>query len=157
MNKSAVLTSDNPRVPACNNPFSHRFEVQTRFTDIDMLGHINNNVYLAMMDLAKIDYFNAVSGTRLTPDDMRMAVVHIGCDFYEPAYFTEQLTVWTTITHIGTRSVTLEQRITDASARSTKCIGTTVLAGFDPRTASGADIDPEMIARAERFEGRPLR
>ena len=54
------LPSDNPKVPAAEFPFRHHQPVQMRFTDIDMLGHLNNNVYLTFMDLAKVEYFAAV-------------------------------------------------------------------------------------------------
>jgi len=152
-----LLQSDNPRVPQAKNPFRHVLPVQTRFTDIDLLGHVNNNAYFSLMDLAKIDYFNTAMGRTLTPADLCMVVVHVACDFFEPAYFNEQLKVWTTISHIGHRSITLEQRITDASGHSTKCVGTTVLAGFDPATAQGAPIDESIMNAVTQFENRALR
>ncbi len=156
MDTPTYLHSENPRVPRAEVPFRHSLQVQTRFSDIDLLGHVNNNVYLSFMDLAKIDYFTAIMQRPLTPADLRMVVVHIDCDFYEPSYFHEQLTVWTTVQHVGQRSITLQQRITDRSGLSTKCIGTTVMAGFDPATAQGAPVDPQLIAAAGAYEKRDL-
>ncbi|MDE6131249.1 MAG: acyl-CoA thioesterase, partial [Muribaculaceae bacterium] len=40
-------------VPAATIEFRHRLPVQLRFRDIDMFGHVNNNVYLELMDVAK--------------------------------------------------------------------------------------------------------
>lgn len=51
------LPSSNPRVPAAAHPFRHCTKVQTRFSDIDLLGHLNNNAYLSIMDLAKSGTF----------------------------------------------------------------------------------------------------
>lgn len=121
-----------------------------------MLGHINNNVYLSFMDLAKLDYFTTISNGRLSIKDIRMVVVHIDCDFAAPSYFGEQLQVWTTIVHVGERSVTLEQRVVNEATGQTKCVGRTVMAGFDPATASGAPIDTAWLEAASAYEQRPL-
>lgn len=152
----SLLPSDNPRVPAARYPFRHSVSLQTRFTDIDPLGHVNNNVYLAFMDMAKLDYFAAITGSP-TADvrDIRAVVVNVNVDFFEPSYFNEPLTVWTAVTHIGHRSFTIEQRIVNPSSGHTKCIGRTTLAGFDPATASGADLQPSLIAAVIAFEHRP--
>ncbi|MDE7410564.1 MAG: acyl-CoA thioesterase [Paramuribaculum sp.] len=153
---TTYLPSDNPRVPEARHPFRHCIDVQTRFTDIDLIGHVNNNVYLSFMDLAKIDYFTTVLQRKLTPRDLCMVVAHIDCDYFEPAYFDNHLQVWTTIIHHGERSITLQQRIVDADTMQTKCIGTTVMVGFDPVTTRSAPIDTELIARLTDYEKRPI-
>lgn len=156
MTQPTYLKSDNPRVPEARCPFRHCVDVQTRFSDIDMLGHINNNTYLTFMDLGKIQYFSDINGGKMNVADVRAVVVHVSCDFYEPAFFQEPLQVWSTITHVGTRSFTIEQRVINALTLSTKCIGTTVLAGFDPETQTGAPLDEQWIASAAAYEKRDL-
>lgn len=152
----SYLPSENPRIPVAQHPFRHFLPVQIRFSDIDMLGHLNNNVYLSFMDLAKLDYFQTIAGTQMRLTDIRLVVVHIDCDFLMPAYFTDQLQVWTAITHIGDRSLTIEQRIIDAPSGQIKCIGRTIMAGFDPATASGATLDQRWVDAAIAFEQHPL-
>ncbi len=71
------LPSDNPKVPAAEFPFRHSQPVQMRFTDIDMLGHLNNNVYLTFMDLAKVEYFAAVLPEGMDWRSINAVVVHI--------------------------------------------------------------------------------
>lgn len=151
----SFLPSDNPRVPAAQYPFRHCTDIQTRLTDIDVLGHVNNNVFLSYMDLAKLRYISDVTQGTMTIHDIRSVIVNINCDFYEPAYFDEQLQVWTAITHVGTRSFVIEQRIINAESGHTKCISRTTLAGFDPITATGADLDPVLTADVAAFENRP--
>lgn len=148
-----LLPSDNPRVPQAARPFRHAVDLQTRFADIDMLGHVNNNVYFSFMDLGKIDYFLAISGGKFSMADLKAVVVNVNCDFYEPSYFTEPLQVWTAVTHIGNRSFVIEQRVVSAKSGSTKCIGRTTLAGFDPSTGRGADLDEAFVELTCLFEG----
>lgn len=151
----SLLPSDNPRVPPTTHLFRHSIDVQTRFSDIDMLGHINNNAYLSFMDLAKLDYFSTITDGRMGIRDIRAVVVNVNVDFFEPSYFHESLCVWTAVTHIGHRSFTIEQRVVERATGRTKCIGRTTLAGFDPVSAQGADLDPALTAAVAAFEHRP--
>lgn len=148
-----LLPSENPRVPQATQPFRHVVDLQTRFADIDMLGHVNNNVYFSFMDLGKIDYFLAISGGKFSMSDLKAVVVNVNCDFYEPSYFAEPLQVWTSVTHIGNRSFVIEQRVVSAKSGSTKCIGRTTLAGFDPSNGRGADLDEAFVELTCLFEG----
>lgn len=150
------LPSDNPKVPAAEFPFRHHQPVQMRFTDIDMLGHLNNNVYLTFMDLAKVEYFAAVLPEGMDWRSINAVVVHIACDFYAPSYFNESLVVWTTVTSVSTHSFKMEQRIVNSVTGQTKCIGHTVMAGFDPKTATGRAIDRTWVAAVEAYEHRSL-
>lgn len=147
-----VPQSENQRVPQPVRPFYHYFDIQTRFTDIDILGHVNNNAYLQMADLAKVRYFQAISGGSLSIMDIRAALVNIEVNFYEPTLFDDELRILTAITHIGNRSFTLEQRILSRETGSTKCILRSILAGFDPATQQGAPLDSELIRMVSEFE-----
>ncbi|MDE6316995.1 MAG: hypothetical protein K2L73_01180, partial [Muribaculaceae bacterium] len=61
------------KLPQCNNPkvaapaceFNHVIDLQVRFNDIDILGHINNSSYLSFFDLAKADYFTKSTMARV--------------------------------------------------------------------------------------------
>lgn len=152
MNQPTLLPSDNPRVPQAQQPFRHSIDIQTRFTDIDTLGHVNNNALLSYMDLAKLHYFADISDGQIRLADISAVIVNINCDFFEPAYFEEQLRVYTAVTHIGNRSFSIEQRLVNVPDLHTKTIVRTILAGFDPATASGADLDPQLTQAVRQFE-----
>ncbi len=66
------------------NEFHHRLPVQMRFNDIDMLGHLNNSVYLTFMDLAKARYFEAVEGEVVDITSVGIVVVNINVKFFAP-------------------------------------------------------------------------
>ncbi len=157
MTEPSYLPSDNPRVPASEFPFRHCQPVQIRFSDIDMLGHLNNNVYLTFMDLAKINYFSTIHGAPITAPELCLVVVNINCDFLSPSFMGDNLEVWTRTVSIGHRSFHLEQRIVDRNTGITKCIGRTIMAGYDPATAKGADLSPSWVKETEVFEQRKLR
>ena len=37
-------------------------KIQVRFTDLDVLGHVNNNVYLSYFEMARVHYFKELLG-----------------------------------------------------------------------------------------------
>ena len=119
--------------------YRHRMPLQIRFNDIDMLGHLNNSVYLTMMDLAKARYFEAANGG---PVDIRTIGVEIEVE--------------TATLAIGEKSLTLEQRIYAVRDHQVKCTCRTIMSGFDIRTNTSIPISEEWIEKLERYEGRPL-
>jgi acyl-CoA thioester hydrolase len=145
----------NPKVPAPTAPFHFALDAQLRFNDVDIFGHINNSVYLQLFDLAKVRYFEAIHGGK--PVDWHAAtvvVVNVNASFCSPAYFDEPLTVVTALGKLSVHSFTLEQRIYNRETGDVKCVGQTVMAGFDPQTASGIAIPESWVTALLSFEGR---
>lgn len=150
----SFLPSENPRVAPVKFPFRHCTDVQTRLTDIDILGHVNNNVYLQFMDLAKLRYFSDISDGEFTIRTIAAVVVKVECEFYEPTFLDDSLQVWTAVVAIGQHSLTLEQRVVSAVSGHTKCIGRTILVGFDPETLKSAPLRPDLVECLTAFEQR---
>ena len=148
--------SKNPRVPEATQPFRHITNIQIRFNDVDMIGHINNNAFLEFMDLGKTSYFNAVKADLIDWKFINVVVVNINCNFYSPGYINEPIAVLTTITSISQRSLKMEQRVINTETGDVKCVGTTIMAGFDPTTAQGAEIDPEWVKAICSYEERDM-
>ncbi len=156
MRKSNLLRSSNPRVPEAAAPFHHSLDIQVRFTDVDMLGHINNNALLSYMDLAKFDYFETVNGDFIRSSDLALAVVNINADFYSQSFIHEPLQVWTAVTAMGPKSVHVEQRVINSSTGDTKAIGRFVMACFRHSTGRSDLLDPAWVSDTEAFEERSL-
>ncbi len=148
--------SKNPRVPEAPYPFRHSMPLQTRFTDFDMLGHLNNNVYMAFMDMAKADYFTRVIGGSVDWRDPGVVVANTNVDYFAPVFPREPIEVVTTVTRLGQKSIHLDQRILDAETGETMCMATTVMVGFDITTGHSRPIDPQWIEALENYEQRPL-
>ncbi|MBO4944832.1 MAG: acyl-CoA thioesterase [Muribaculaceae bacterium] len=156
INPGNYLRSDNPRVPMSPFPFRQVTPIQVRFTDCDMLGHINNNMFMAYLDLGKIEYFKAV-----IPDfnmkTINVAVVNVNADFFAQAFFGEPIEVWTAVSGVGRSSFVIEQRVINSSTGQTKCVGHTTMAAFDPATATSVPLRDDWVHAIERFERRTMR
>ncbi len=146
-----IAPSNNPRVPQAPD-FYHILDLQVRFNDIDILGHINNSVYLSFLDLGKADYMTKALGQKIESGKLSTAIVNINISFFSPGYFNEPLRVATAITHLSNRSFTIEQRLFNSETGDVKCAAATILAGFDPVTATSVPLPEDFVACVKAFE-----
>lgn len=146
----------NPRIPQPEAPFYHILPLQIRFNDIDMLGHLNNGVYLTFMDLGKAHYFNDVLGSKVDWHKINVAVVNINVNFYAPTYLDDHIAVVTAVVAMSQHSMTMEQRVIDTDSGEVKCLARTIMAGFDVATATARPIDPMWRDAISRWEERPF-
>ncbi len=161
MTGSRVSTPHDPRdLPG---DFAHRVTVDVRFADTDAMGHVNNAVYLTYCEMARIRYWTDVTGEPVAAghegaESLILAEARIS--YRAPVFHTEQVTVETRATRIGSSSFTLEHRLTAcAPGEAPRLVATSdsVMVRYDYRTERPAPLVPGFIAAIETFEGRPLR
>lgn len=115
-------------------------DIQPRFTDYDMFGHVNNTVLLQYLDLGKALFFNSIIDDANNPAKIGSVIVNVNINFSAPALVNEPLQVSTAVSRLGNRSFVLHQRVYNADSGVTKADAHTTMAGFDIHTQSGADI-----------------
>lgn len=140
------------RLQPIPHPFRHSITIQSRFTDYDTFGHVNNNSYMQYFDLGKTAYYAAILGRTITPEHLGAVIVHIDVDFLEPTTPDETVDVQTMTTAIGERSLTIYQRIINPRTGHVKSQATTVLAGFDLATQASAPLNPTLTAAIVRHD-----
>ncbi|MGW0160399.1 acyl-CoA thioesterase [Mycobacterium sp. NPDC003323] len=86
--------------------FGVHWPVQTRWTDNDMFGHLNNAVYYQLFDTA----INAWIGTAAHVDPMTVpwlgVVAESSCRYFAELQFPSDLVVGLAVTRLGNSSVT---------------------------------------------------
>lgn len=147
-----IPPSTNEHVPPVTHPWHHIVEVQSRFNDFDIFGHVNNSVYMQYYDFAKVQYFEAALGHHVETDSIAAVIVNINVNFHSPAKFGEPLVVLTACIRISRRSFTLEQRVVNPVTGDVKSTATTVLASFDIATATSPGLSNEWADALTRFE-----
>lgn len=150
------FTSDNPHIPAPEYPFRHCTPVQIRFSDLDVFGHVNNNVYMAWLDTAKIAYYDLILGGALDLHGIGAVVVNINCSFLSPTMLNEPVEVWTATSAISKHSFTLDQRIINSETGQTKCIAKTVLCCIDSNLKT-VDVPEYWVESTENHEQRKIK
>lgn len=94
--------------PAARAAFRHFSPMQTRWSDNDRYGHINNVVYYAYFDTAVNDYLIAQGALDIDHGAVIGLVVESGCHYFAAAAFPEALQAGMRVVHIGTSSVRYE-------------------------------------------------
>lgn len=87
--------------------------IEPRWTDLDPVGHVNNNVFLIYAEEARARFLHAA-----LPDAWRsIVVVHNAIDYHHPVVQTDVLEVSSTVESIGTTSFTTINVISTATQR----------------------------------------
>ncbi len=135
--------------------YNHSCPVQLRFNDADSLGHVNNSTYLSFFDLGKTEYFKAVRKVNYFELEIDIVVAHIEVDFLKSVHLHENVAVETTVTKIGTKSITLHQRIISSDTQEVKCNCTTIMVGIDFKTDNTIPISSTWRRELAAYENRP--
>jgi acyl-CoA thioester hydrolase len=104
------------RTDPASYPFSDRTE--TRFQDLDPLGHINNVAMAALFENGRVRFNRTLVHHKR--DDQRWLLAALAINYLEEAYFPAPVTIASGIGHVGTRSWT----ILSAAFQDGKCVAT---------------------------------
>lgn len=136
-----------------NINYRHTLPVQIRFNDIDMFGHLNNNVYLQFFDQGKYAYFRQFMDGTFGSEPTAPVVANINVDFHRPAHIDDKLIVSTAVTEIGESSIIMHQKITDAQG-NTNCTARVVMVNIDTRTGQPTPVSHAWRKCLSEFESR---
>ena len=125
--------------------FRHAVALQLRFNDIDVLGHVNNNAQLALFDVGKTEFYNALRGQLADWSRVEAVIVNINCTFMEQIRFTDPMEVRTRVKKIGEKSFTLQQILRNTATGQICSMCESVMVSVDYATKASKPI-PENIA-----------
>ena len=86
--------------------FPVHWPVQTRWTDNDMFGHLNNAVYYELFDTAINAWINTSAGVDPVTAPWLGVVAESGCRYFTELTFPDPLAVGLAVTRLGRTSVT---------------------------------------------------
>jgi acyl-CoA thioester hydrolase len=84
----------------------HFLEIQTRWGDNDVYGHVNNTVYYSWFDTAVNNWLIRQGLLDLENSPVVSLVVETGCSYFESVAYPESVDVGLRVERIGTSSVT---------------------------------------------------
>jgi acyl-CoA thioester hydrolase len=85
--------------------------VTLRYSDMDMMGHLNNAVYATLFEAGRVAYIDGVLGD-LTPEGAGYVIVKLTVEFKAEARFPGTARVSTRIVKLGGSSMTYLQVMT---------------------------------------------
>ena len=142
--------------------FAHRHAVEVRLSDTDAMGHVNNARYLTYVEIARVAYYERVTGNAL-PIGMHVAeegmiLAEIRMTYRSPAFYGETITVETRVERIGRTSFGMVHRLTAPESRYGPArliaLADSVLVSYDYPQERPIPVPDEWRAAMEAFEGR---
>ena len=84
-------------------------EVDVRFRDLDLMGHVNNAVYATYLEEARVDYYDDVLSVAV--DELGFVLARLEIDYERPIQHGEDVRVGLRTAEISDRSMTTEYRV----------------------------------------------
>lgn len=113
-----------------HSPFTVSADIQVRFRDTDAMGHVNNAVYLSYLEIARLEYWRALTKRR----DWRsldIVVARSEVDYRYPATVDMDLVVWVRTCELKRSSFVMEYRVEEKGTGRLIAEARTVQACFD--------------------------
>jgi acyl-CoA thioester hydrolase len=114
-----------------------RTDIQVRFSDLDLLGHVSNSYYAQYFDLARVTFFRQIA-KHIKHSVPSYVVASVKMDMLREIRFDDRVVVDTWCSRVGTKSMTIEHVIYANGEKATTC--QTVLVGFDRDTRSSTAL-----------------
>lgn len=118
-------------------------DIQIRFSDIDVFGHVSNSVYSQYFDIGRMHFTHALEKIEKQPP---MVVASIHMDMRKEIRYEDKVYVETWVSRIGSKSLTMTQNIYTNSQLAAE--GQVVMVGFDLKTRKAKRL-PEHWQESE--------
>jgi acyl-CoA thioester hydrolase len=145
-----------PRIPRVDRERAHRFPLTVRFSDVDLYRHVNNVVYFDYLQESRIRMLDEVVAGLGVPRP-HIVTAQTDVDYLRPVVLREEpYDVWTQVTRVGTRSMTVTSEIADHVGDGVAARARVALVFFD--VDAGRAIEPPAVLRErllEQVAGQP--
>jgi acyl-CoA thioester hydrolase len=122
-------------------PFSHSAE--TRFADMDLLGHINNVAMAGLFEHGRGMFNHAIEVQRRAPGQ-RWLIVSVNLDYIAEAHFPEHVDIASGIMRIGSSSWDIASAAFQGGESKAVCVTTIVLTNKEGPTPIPTDLRDEF-------------
>jgi acyl-CoA thioester hydrolase len=117
-------------------------KIQVRLTDIDILGHVNNAIYLNYFEMTRIHYFNQLVGPNWDWMENGVVLVQNEVHYHLPVFLHDNPEIFMFCNKIGNKSFTLSYELyVNGELRTT---GSSTLVGFNSKRHMSIEIPEKM-------------
>lgn len=89
--------------------FKYKTVIETRFSDFDMMGHVNNAVYFTYMEIARTKYWK--QAIQWDWQKTGVVIAKASIDYIEPVLLSDKISMYVRTSRIGNSSFDLEYLI----------------------------------------------
>lgn len=133
--------------------YKFRQKVEMRWSDCDMLGHVNNSVYLTYAEQGRTGYCAQLNWDWLKHG---LILAKVEVNFRKPLLHTDKPFMYVRTKSIGNKSFEMEHVIYDEKGETPELIATIMCVGVmvDYKTGITFPVPEEIKQTIRQFEGR---
>jgi acyl-CoA thioester hydrolase len=128
--------------------FSVKTDITVRFADVDIMGHVNNAVYLSYFEQARVAFFKKINKLDLRSMDAKSAfgfiVAEIGVKFLAPTFVDQALTVAIRVAETRTKAFRFEYEIRDKKTKELAATGFSVQVSYNYKKHKTFPLSPAL-------------
>jgi acyl-CoA thioester hydrolase len=129
--------------------FHHRLTV--RFSDCDLLGHVNNAVYFTYFEECRLEWWRTFGDSPMGTPGFGVIIAHCSCNYRAPAFVSDRLEIALSVAAIGTSSLTIDHLVTHVESGKVLADGRTVVVAYDHQAGKSVPIPPATRATLAAF------
>jgi acyl-CoA thioester hydrolase len=131
--------------------YRHFLPIQTRWSDNDAYGHVNNVVYYSWFDTVVNEYLIASGALDIQAGRVVGLVVETQCNYFSELAFPQRIDAGMRVAHAGRSSVRYELALFGAEADSASAQGHFVHVYVDRASRRPTVLPPALRAAVERL------
>jgi len=135
--------------------FKHKYTVNVRFHEVDMLGVCNNAVYINFFETARLEYIKAAGlmpEKGIFSDGKIFFMVRNEINYRSHANYDDVLDVYSRISFIKNSSFGYDHLIVKQKTDETIVDGKGVVVYVDPKTRKSTQLPESFIEKVKVFE-----
>jgi len=133
--------------------YRHFLPIQTRWSDNDAYGHVNNVVYYSWFDTVVNEYLIAARALDIQSSPVVGLVVETQCNYFSELAFPQRVEAGLRVAHIGRSSVRYELALFAAGAEPASAQGHFIHVYVDRDSRRPVALPPPLLAAVERLAG----
>jgi len=112
-----------------NYPYTH--ELKVRFRDVDMMGHVNNSVYLTYLEEARTGFWEFLFRDNREFWKISFILASISIDYRSPAFYRDSIEICIRLNQIGTKSFSFHYLIRNKNSGTLLAEADSVMVMYD--------------------------
>jgi acyl-CoA thioester hydrolase len=131
--------------------YRHFLPIQTRWSDNDAYGHVNNVVYYSWFDTVVNEYLIAAGALDIQASPVVGLVVETRCSYFSELAFPQRVDAGLRVAHAGTSSVRYELALFGALSDTASAQGHFIHVYVDRASRRPVPLPPALRAAVERL------
>jgi acyl-CoA thioester hydrolase len=135
--------------------FKHVFKLKVRLYEIDILQIVNNAVYFNYFEQARIQYAKdagLLPVNNIFSEESLYYMVHNEINYIKPAFFDDELNIYTRISYIKHSSFGFEHIVENSKLKKIIAEGDGVSVHVNPLSQKSTLIPDEVVQKVKTFE-----